>query len=389
MLMLGTIHAQWITVPTGTLDELESVLVDGPDAFMTGGMDGRLMRTTNGGATWDTQFLTAAGGIGDILRLDADLILLAGEGGVVMRTTNDGATWTAVSTPAPDDLYAMTRWGNTIWASGRDGAIVRSNDLGLTWAAQSTGTAERIHGIHALSADRVVAVGREGVLLRTVNGGVSWMLSTIAGGEDLRGLCFLDDPQQTGLAAGPEGFILRSTDLGDTWTPVSIGALNSAQAIASFSPGVAYAVGNSALVLRSTDQGASWEPMTTLAFSELSAVDVRSGMAVAVGANGTMIKLNEGGPSGIAEHLAPGALSVYPNPSNGTVSVGLPAAHWAGGNDPLRVEILFSDGRLLRQLVWAPGAGELIIDTLPPGHYMIRAADGQGVTHLARLVVTG
>ncbi len=92
------------------------------------------------------------------------------------------------------------------------------------------------------------------------------------------------------MIAGLAGERLRSTDEGATWTAVPIPSLLEAQVIASEDPEVVYAVGDNALILRSTDQGLTCGTMSTTAFSELSGVDVKNG--VAVGANGTILKLD-------------------------------------------------------------------------------------------------
>ncbi len=376
--------AQWTTIPSGTLDELGAVLVDDTDNFIVGGANGLLLRTSDGGGSWSTQMLSALGDVGDIMRVDDDLLLACGGDGMVMRSMDNGSSWTPVSTPAPNDLYALTRIGTTVWASGRDGAIVQSNDLGLTWTAQTSGTSERLHGIHALNAQDLVALGRNGVLLRSSNGGTSWTLSTLAGGDDLRGLLFLDDAQQTGLISGPGGMILRSTDLGATWSSISIGALNAVEGLASDDPDVVYAVGADALVLRSTDQGLTWAPMTTTAFSELSRVSVGMGAAVAVGANGTIIKYEDEAPIGIATVPGIPSVTMYPNPSAGHVQFTLPNAP---SRTVLQVELIHVDGRSASSTRWDAGIGPLAFNDLASGQYMVRVMDQGALIAVGRLMI--
>jgi photosystem II stability/assembly factor-like uncharacterized protein len=386
LVVLCPAHAQWITIPSGTMVEFDAVLVDDASNYWVGGTDGLLMRTTDGGATWNSQTLPGAGDLEAIIRLNATTLLIAADDGRVIRSTDNGAIWNAINTGAPNVLYDITHHGDLVWASGRDGGLVHSTDQGQSWTVQASNTNQRLHGIKALSATEVVAVGRNGVLLRTSDGGDNWQLSTVSGGDDHRALIFLADPQRTGLIAGPAGGMLRSTDHGASWNTVAFPSNHEAQAFASEDPSVVYAVGDFALILRSTDQGQSWQSMTSPAFSELSGVSVKDGVAVAVGANGTIIKLGQGQQS-VGSIEAFGSLSVFPNPSEGAFTIEWASTALDRGN--MIMEVLLSDGRLVDRSTWPDGRTHLHIGYLPAGGYIIRMISSEGVQVQQRLVVTG
>ena len=380
------VHAQWTSLSSGVLVELGGVHVLDEDSYLVGGEGGILLRTDDGGDTWSTDVIIGGGDLGTILRLDANTLLMAADDGMVARSTDNGDNWTLIQTPAPNVIYDITSIGDLVWASGRDGGLVHSTDKGLTWTAQNSGTQERLHGIHALNANDLVAVGREGVLLRSDNGGATWQLSIEAGGEDLRGVLFLDDVQQTGLIAGLEGELLRSTDQGTNWMTITLPTLLGPEAMASEDPDLVYAVGENALILRSTDQGQTWEEMTTTAFSELSAIDVKDGVAVAVGANGTIIKYDPGASTSVGEAIRSQALNVFPNPSAGRVNI-----EWidersvpAGAS----LEIRLIDGRLVDRRVWPAGKQRAIIE-LDAGNYVVSLIGPEGTMFQRNLLVTG
>lgn len=88
-------------------------------------------------------------------------------------------------------------------------------------------------------------------------------------GHSLLDMSFIDN--NTGLAVGTNGGIVRTTDGGANWTALPFKFVNNANTIsvASFNdvqfvtPTIAYAVGNSGLMIKTTDGGINWSPVTT------------------------------------------------------------------------------------------------------------------------------
>src|SRR5690606_34298929 len=201
-----------------------------------------------------------------------------------------------------------------------------------------------------------------------------------------RGVLFLDDAQQTGLIAGLAGELLRSTDQGASWTTITLPTALGPEAMASEDPDLVYAVGENALILRSTDQGLSWEEMTTTAFSELSAIDVKDGVAVAVGANGTIIKYAPGGGTSISEVQLSQPVNVFPNPSAGRVNIEL--LHERSVPAGVSLEIRLIDGRLVDRRAWPAGKQRATIE-LDPGNYVVSLIGPNGALFRRNLLVTG
>lgn len=387
MLLSFNVPAQWITLDSGTLIELSAVLVDDADTYWVGGEFGTLMKTTDGGDTWNTQVLAQAGDIGSIVRINDTTLLFAADGGQIGRSIDNGATWTIIATEAPNVLYDITSFGEHVWASGRDGGLVYSADQGATWTLQNSGSTSRLHGIHAIDAMNVVCVGRDGTYLQTSNGGATWTSAILADEEDLIDVIFLADAQQTGLIAGPPSEILRTPDLGGTWNSVPYNSLLEVGAFASEDPSIVYAVGADALILRSFDQGASWDTMTTTAIAELGGVAVKDGIAIAAGSNGTILKLDPDTPQAIHEQPFPGDLNVFPNPSKGPVNIELSGVEITEGSFTL--EVLLVDGRLVDRTIWPVGKRKAFIEELDPGTYIVRLISAAGSSIQRNLIVTG
>jgi photosystem II stability/assembly factor-like uncharacterized protein len=193
----------------------ESGIYNGPGVY----------RTTDGGKTFVK--------LGDVAHNDSVSVdfadperrtLLAGgheQGQMLFRSIDGGKTWTNVGLNLPPGSGATTQAfvidAMTFLVNGLTdsplGGIYRSTDGGDSWRRVST---------HASSASP----------FRSANGTLYW--------------------------AGP-GRLLRSTDLGATWSVIPIEGLKAIRPL-ELTAGTLVAVGQSTL-LRSSDGGATWEPL--------------------------------------------------------------------------------------------------------------------------------
>jgi photosystem II stability/assembly factor-like uncharacterized protein len=133
-------------IATGILDGVDFV------DLLTGwavGEGGKIIKTTDGGATWNAQVSGTTGSLSAVTFLDsqtgwATAIL----GGEILRTTDGGSNWSIVNV---NPSYALRDIAfvdaNNGWAVGADltnfpisvnSVLLHSNDGGGTWTTQST-----------------------------------------------------------------------------------------------------------------------------------------------------------------------------------------------------------------------------------------------------------
>jgi photosystem II stability/assembly factor-like uncharacterized protein len=153
---------------------------------------GRIMATSNGGASWSRQYAGSAD-LDQVDFIDSQHGWAAG-GGALLRTTNGGASWAALAEPCQGDLTSVH------FVSPAVGYAVAARTTGDSAAAQPSGGQD------------TTALG--GSLVRTTDGGSTW--SPVAGAPaNPQSACFAN--ADDGYLGTP-GRIWRTTDGGGHWT---------------------------------------------------------------------------------------------------------------------------------------------------------------------------
>ncbi|WP_164867850.1 P-loop NTPase fold protein [Rhodovarius crocodyli] len=146
----------------------------------------------------------------------------------------------------------------------------------------------------AMSSDgrTVLAAGGGGTIVRSTDAGANWQPVTSGTQSYLSALAMSSDGR-TVLAAGSGGTILRSTDAGANWQPVTSGARSFLFGMAMSSDGrTVLAAGGGGTILRSTDAGANWQPVTSGTQNHLTSLAMGSDgrTVLAAGSGGTILR---------------------------------------------------------------------------------------------------
>jgi photosystem II stability/assembly factor-like uncharacterized protein len=99
-------------------------------------------------------------------------------------------------------------------------------------------------------------VGDAGTIVKTTDAGMTWSPLTSGTTNALHDVYFFDATQ--GVAVGEQGLILRTTDGGTGWQGVTSGVKDTLRSV-SFSAVNGISGGDSQTILYSTDAGASWQ----------------------------------------------------------------------------------------------------------------------------------
>lgn len=228
-----------------------------------------------------------SGRLADFACFDGQVCLGVGDAGMVVRTTDGGATWQFLLLETNRNLYglAVGASGRAV-AVGEAGTVFISTDAGQTWRTGQAGSNADLNAVTLSADDRAWAVGRNGVILASTDGGATWLLRASGTTQPLHDIAFRDG--QTGFAVGEKATVLRTTDGGVTWAAVMTGFPGWANlyALAWSTPTHGWMAGQAGNMSRTTDGGATWQAVTTGIAGDILDLHFVGGFGVLGGANG-------------------------------------------------------------------------------------------------------
>ena len=271
----GGVH--WVTVvpstPTsggynGRYTGLTSVAFADDHTLVASDGSHAVMHSDDAGLTWSS--VDAGVDVGRMVFRHGVGVAFSDTG--VARSINGGMQWEAVAgssvvgTAGATDLAFAS--DSVIVAAGWQG-FARSTDAGLTWTAQTTGFewtilnavgfADALHGV-ALGSDfnRVEA-------FVTSDGGATWTADPAWQQiwTNVQAISF--GPSGVGITAGDGGLLRRSTDAGVSWSDDASRLVKGKQSVSSLvfpTPNLGMMVGFGTM-LRTTDSGTNWQPVST------------------------------------------------------------------------------------------------------------------------------
>ncbi len=318
------------------------VYADGATLFCRDYPASGLERSTDGGATWTEIYngLPAFGSVTSMVSAGGALFTVSSR---IYRSTDNGDSWVQVDSALGLFVYLsdITKLGGNLFAYGQ--GIARSTDDGQTWALADTG----IPPFFAVTG--VTSVG-----------------STLFAGGGFP----------------PQNF--KSTDNGDTWTPIAtLPSSSNATQFFSFGNDL-FACGENNGIFISTNLGASWTKISTgLPTPNFRyTFTVHDGMMYA-GTSGNSVwkrPLSDVTAVGVVDDRVPAGYALhrnYPNPFNPSTEIRfeLPAT------DLVRIGIYDLLGRQVALLVdehLSPGTYTVSWDASgsPSGVYYVRMSAG-------------
>ena len=207
----GKTWQQQLEISDFTFNGLETI--DSLAAFAVGAFDftggGLVLRTTNGGASWDDVTPISAG-FRDVFFIDASTGWVLGSS--IYKTTDGGTTWTRQFGDSSSELDAISFFDALNgWATGFNNLVLHTTDGGQTWVMQNVGAppVTAITGVTAVNSTTAWVAGWNGFVATTRDGGQSWRRESIAGAEDIDFEDALFTDAQTGWVGGNIGIWKR------------------------------------------------------------------------------------------------------------------------------------------------------------------------------------
>lgn len=293
----------WSVQPTPTTNDLNDVFgVTDTEAYAVGEV-GRLLRTTNGGQTWNQQILGNNDLEGVGFSPSGAVGIIATDAGPVYRSTN-GVNWNLVGTGSNGNLRGVA-WGTetVVWIAEREGAALRSTNAGLNWSSSATGAADRLRGIDAIGTNLAWVVGESGTIRFTANGGATWSSQPAGTGADLHAIQMLD--ASTGYIVGNNNVVLKTTNGGASWANVSNGNVGG-DGLFFLDANTGWVVDNLGRIWFTANGGTSWAIQPSGTNANLSAVHFASPQrGWAVGDGGVVTSFTAPGGGGVTISVSP------------------------------------------------------------------------------------
>lgn len=284
-LLTGPANAQWVALNSGTNNIIAGIyFVDDNTGFAVE-YGGGIRKTTDGGATWAPQFSGTTEILANVWFTNALHGIVVGDNSTILRTTDGGTNWIPVFCPVSAHLRGLWFVNNNVgYISGGDpgiyGVVLKTIDGGISWTDVSPvnppAATQVMHGICFTTPNDGYACNWDGYIMRTSDGGSTWTTSaTPVSNNHLMNIFFTD--ANNGYCVGGDydvnntSVILKTTDAGATWT-----ALNNPHPTANFllsvrftDPNTGYVSGgnvqnNTGVILKTTDAGVTWTTENTI-----------------------------------------------------------------------------------------------------------------------------
>jgi len=387
----------WTPIASGTTADLHDVVLVGQYAVAVGDA-GTILRSTDGGLSWTA---APSGTSADLVsvNLGGSRFSASGTGGTVVVSFDAGATWIDRSITTGATLEVFSAASDVIWAASDDGTLYLSQNNGLDWEVRYDDPRFSWRGGEASTQNSPgCVVGDQGAIL-TASDGSDWHNVASGVSADLKGLI---GPYGWAIIVGERGTILKSTDLGNTWSPRNSGTGADLEAAARGYGD--FAVGAHGTILKSTDAGETWCPLQSGTAARLNGISGSDLTLLAVGAGGTILRTSDGGgwcadptaaPEAAWSAPSPLDLAVAPNPARARTQV-VVRGQVSGS---IEVNLVDASGRLLRRALRGGGTHggpdtqgtrggrvdlsapvfNLDLGGVPSGSYWIVARDAAGV----------
>lgn len=149
-----------------------------------------------------------------IARTGSGALMIVGERGTVLRSRDDGKTWESVKLPYAGSMFGVIGYaGDHVVAFGMRGNVFESRDLGEHWSTVETGTELSLMGGSGFGADGFALVGANGAVLLREEGAATAVLQIYSNAKQ-------ETPVLAGVLVRPNRSLVVSGDKGvDTFTP--------------------------------------------------------------------------------------------------------------------------------------------------------------------------
>ncbi len=216
---------------------------------------------------------------------------VSGANGKLYKTTDGGATWTMLPFAGTATLYSIRAIGSALWLFGANGHICVSYDGGLTFTPFSTGTTNAFYGGYFVNGYYGFAVGSNGTLCRY--NGTAWEPYNVGLTNNFYGVYAYGN---SAWAVGSGGIVCRYNRACNCWQPINPGVPNNIYGVGFWNEDIGYIVGRGGLIYRTVNGGTSWIPCVSGVNVDIRKIRCyNANIAWAICSDGRILQTKDGG----------------------------------------------------------------------------------------------
>ena len=267
---INPVHTDTVYAATGDGYGYE---VDGYQIFWGGLYTAGILKSTDGGATWDTTGFNSVQTDKNLIKhllihpIQTNILLASTRNGI-FRTTDAGATWTNVHAGNIFKMIFSPQSADTIYAS-QSNAFLASYDKGATWQVLSNGVQNRVNiAVSPAAPNNVWIIDSVGALYKSVDFGQSFNAIGTPTGLNFQGyydLAVAVSPLDTNNISVLGVNMARSFNEGSTWQTLGNYNVHSDNRVLTYAPGnpSKFYIGNDGGIFMTPDNGSSWNNLSS------------------------------------------------------------------------------------------------------------------------------
>ncbi len=260
--------------------------------------DNRIFRTTDGGKSWEKYSWTNDFALFDIHTANGKNVVAVGSAGKIIVSDDSGSTWNDVTPLESVQLsYVKFLSNDLVVGLGSGVEFFLSRDSCRSWTEYDMPTGLNVHIAFGDSLNAWISDDSSRIYHST-NSGMSWQQQgnpdSAPFGPPIYGIDFVNN--RVGCAVGARGFIVSTTDGGQSWTAGQSNEANDLYSVFVSSSDRAWAVGAAGTILASSGGLVSWTKEYSPVNSTLKQVvfsDTLDGTIL--GDGGVILKTTDGG----------------------------------------------------------------------------------------------
>lgn len=294
--------AAWRKQSSGTLAWLHAIyFLDEKQGWIVGSR-GTLLKTSDGGETWQTQKNPITDNLRDVYFTDAQNGWILCERNIylsnnlpisyLLKTSDGGETWTRAEMTNDRERIARIFFlkNGTGFAVGEAGTYLAMADDRAKWKKSVLPVKFLLLDGDYTDASHGTLVGGNGTILFTEDGGLSWNPATLAGDIKPKFSSVFFINQRNGWAAGSMGKIYYTMNGGKFWHAQKTGIGENLNDIFFLNSAEGFAVGDDGIILHTTTGGNVWNAEESNVSHKLERIYFAGRNGFAVGFGGTILK---------------------------------------------------------------------------------------------------